>query len=210
MNESADKSVFSSEAYWDARYHAITSRSSGKPGVVVRRFVTPLTPGRALELGCGRGDDAIWLASIGWSVVAVDVSSVALKYAAENAARAPVSGHILFEQHDLVRSFPEGSFDLVTATHLAAFPREQVFKRAAAAVAIGGRLLIVDPVPPRPAEPIKVAGGHYPTLKETLACLQVRDDGWEQLQVGAVERSTTQRDDRGGVFTDNVIFLKRL
>lgn len=212
MNESADKpGAIDAKRYWDGRYQAIAGRSSGKPGAAVRRFVASLIPGRALELGCGRGDDAIWLASIGWSVVAVDVSSVALDYAAANAARALVADHITFEQHDLRTTFPAGSFDLVTATHLAAFPREQVFKRAAAIVAAGGHLLIIDPVHPGPIpEPIRVAGGQYPTLQETRASLELRDQEWEQLHMGAVTRPSTHPDDRERVIVDNVILLKRL
>ena len=60
--------------FWNDRYREKTGETSGKPGLVLSQFAGPLAPGRALELGCGRGDDALWLAlcaavvdSMSWS-----------------------------------------------------------------------------------------------------------------------------------------------
>jgi SAM-dependent methyltransferase len=104
------------EQFWEKRYQAASPRTSGRPGIALRRFAEPVPPGRALESGCGKGDDAVWLAPQGWSVVAVEISRTALEYAAANAGRAGVSDRVRFERHDLSRTFPEGQFDLVTAT----------------------------------------------------------------------------------------------
>ena len=212
MNTPADgTTAIDAEAYWDARYRGISGRSGGRPGAAAHRYVTPLVPGSALELGCGRGDETVWLAGMGWSVVAVDVSGVALDYAAANAARVGVADRIAFEKHDLARSFPTGLYDLVTAIHLAAFPRARIFRRAAAAVGAGGHLLIVDPVKPGPdTEPIKVAGGQYPVLEETLESLELRDRAWARLWVGAVERSPGHSGGTKHALVDNVIPLRRL
>ncbi|MPL79182.1 HTH-type transcriptional regulator HdfR [bioreactor metagenome] len=104
--------------FWNDRYREKTGETSGKPGLVLSQFAGPLAPGRALELGCGRGDDALWLAQQGWRVTAVDVSAVALAYASDSASRAELAGNIRFEEHDLAETFPKGSFDLVVASFL--------------------------------------------------------------------------------------------
>ncbi|TDO44310.1 methyltransferase family protein [Kribbella sp. VKM Ac-2527] len=95
--------------------------------------------------GPGAARDAIWLAGRGWTVTAVDVSSVALSRAAAHAETAGVAGRIDWQQHELGESFPEGSYDLVSAQFLhslAELPREEILRAAANAVAPGGTLLI--------------------------------------------------------------------
>ncbi len=206
--ETADRQA-DPERYWEERYKAASPETSGRPGVALRRFAGPLKAGRALELGCGKGDDAVWLAVQGWSVVAVEISPTALGYAAANAARAGVSDRIAFEQHDLSRSFPEGQFDLVTASFLAASPRDTILRRAAAAVAPGGHLLIVDHASRLPwssAPPDRV----YPTAEETLAALDLRGREWARIHVGELERSATGPDGAAATVRDSVVFLERL
>src|SRR5262252_6672378 len=76
-------------AEWDARYNeGDGARWSGRPNGRLRAEVTGLAPGRALDVGCGEGADAIWLARRGWTVTAIDISDVALTRAREAAARA--------------------------------------------------------------------------------------------------------------------------
>src|SRR5690606_25807973 len=118
MSDNFEEMRADPEQFWEARYRAASLQTSGRPGTALRRFAEPLTPGHALELGCGKGDDAVWLARQGWSVTAVEISRTALDYVAANAERAGVSDRITLEQHDLSRSFPEGQFDLVTASFL--------------------------------------------------------------------------------------------
>jgi len=77
-----------------------------------------LPPGRALDLGCGQGGDAIWLAQRGWTVTGVDVSATALAVAAEQAAAAGVADAITWERADVGGSLPDGPFDLVTSSYL--------------------------------------------------------------------------------------------
>ena len=60
---------------WDQHYRSHSHQgSSGKPNGVMLAEVAGLAPGRALDVGCGSGADAIWLASQGWQVMAVDIS----------------------------------------------------------------------------------------------------------------------------------------
>lgn len=197
------------ERYWEARYQVASPQTSGRPGTVLRRFAEPLEPGRALELGCGKGDDAVWLARQGWSVTAVEISHTALNYVAANAERAGVSDRITLEQHDLSRSFPERQFDLVTASFLAAFPREPVFQRAAAGVASGGHLLIIDHGS-RSHWSSAPAHWKFSTAEETLVSLQLKEADWASIHVGVIERHATGPKGETAIVMDNVIFLKRL
>lgn len=80
--------VSAAEAFWEA-HHAASPVSTGGPNAVLVDAVGALRPGRALDLGCGGGGDALWLAEQGWTVLTVDVSATAL---ARTAARARAAG----------------------------------------------------------------------------------------------------------------------
>ena len=128
------------EEFWDARYRESERIWSGEPNAALVREVADLEPGTALDLGCGEGADAIWLARRGWKVTAVDISGVALERAARYAVAEGVEG-IDWQRHDLGSSWPEGEYDLVSAHFLHSpgdMPRESILRRAAAAVAPAG------------------------------------------------------------------------
>ena len=199
------------EQVWEDIYRGASPNSSGEPGMALRRFAGPLPPGRALELGCAKGDDAVWLARQGWAVVAVDISATVLGYARANAARAGTEDRITFERHDLARSFPDGTFDLVTASFLHSpvdFPRAAVLSRAAEAVATAGHLLIVEHASRAPwswAAP----DTRYPSADETLASLSLWDGDWTRVHVAAIERQASGPDGQTARVRDNIIFMKR-
>lgn len=133
---------------WDERYGSSTSLWSGEPNPQLSAVVEHLTPGRALEAGCGEGADAVWLAEKGWQVTAVDFSSVALERAAAHAAErgTAVADRITWMTADLMDwKPPPGAFDLVSCqfVHLPADQRHHLHHRLATAVAPGGMLLLV-------------------------------------------------------------------
>lgn len=202
----------STRDFWNDRYRQKTGKTSGKPGLVLSQFAGPLAPGRALELGCGRGDDALWLARQGWQVTAVDVSAVALGYASDNASRAELAGKVDFEEHDLTETFPEGSFDLVVASFLQSpldWPRARVLARAAGAVSTGGHLLITEHASHPPGS--KAAEDTiFPTAEETLASLALDPRQWRRLCICAIARTGTRAEVHGERVEDNVIFMERL
>ena len=74
--------------FWDERYASRTALWSGHVNAVVMTETARPVPGRALDIGCGEGGDALWLAARGWQVVGVDVSQVALDRAAGHAREA--------------------------------------------------------------------------------------------------------------------------
>jgi 2-polyprenyl-3-methyl-5-hydroxy-6-metoxy-1,4-benzoquinol methylase len=76
------------QAKWDKRYAEREQLWSGQPNGALVAEVAGLTPGRVLDVGCGEGADAVWLARGGWEVTALDVSGLALERAARHARDA--------------------------------------------------------------------------------------------------------------------------
>jgi SAM-dependent methyltransferase len=131
-------------AEWDARYAAADKVWSGNPNGALLTEVTGLRPGRALDVGCGEGADAVWLAGHGWEVTALDVSQVALDRAALHARQAGVQ--VRWVRAGLVEaSLSPGAFDLVSAQYpaLRRTPTGEAERALLAAVAPGGLLLVV-------------------------------------------------------------------
>lgn len=136
------------EEFWEQFYAEGRGRWSGKVNAALVEEVEGLAPGRALDLGCGQGADAIWLAQRGWEVVGADVSSVALAKAQEEARAAGVT--VAWVRADLADALPEGPFDLVTTAFLHSpvdLPRADILRRAAQLVTPGGTLLVVGHAP---------------------------------------------------------------
>jgi SAM-dependent methyltransferase len=129
---------------WDKRYAAVENLWAVKPNRFLVAEVAGLTPGRALDLACGEGQNAIWLASLGWSVLGVDYSEVAISKGRARAQRDGVQVDLVCA--DLVSYEPEVSaFDLVLILylHIPAHERRGVLERAAAALAPGGTFVFV-------------------------------------------------------------------
>jgi SAM-dependent methyltransferase len=131
-------------AEWDRRYAEQDQLWSGQPNGALVVEVAGMTPGRVLDVGCGEGADAIWLARAGWEVTALEVSSVALDRARRHAKLAGANVH--WVHAGLVEAmFRPGSFDLVSAQYPALLrtPDHAAERALLAAVAPGGVLLVV-------------------------------------------------------------------
>jgi SAM-dependent methyltransferase len=142
----AQESVYSptDPAHWDERYSAAEQLWSGEPNSVLVEVASTLPTGRVLDVGCGEGADAVWLAGRGWDVTALDVSGVALERAARHARDAGVS--VTLVHSGLVEAgLPSASFELVSAQYpvLAATPDAIAEHTLLNLVAPGGTLLIV-------------------------------------------------------------------
>lgn len=219
------------QAFWDDFYRA-GPVWSGRPNVLLVREVEALPPGTALDLGCAEGADAVWLARRGWHVTGVDVSATALRRAAVHAEEAGVD--VDWQRHDLSRTFPDGRYDLVCAQYLhtpeeAAGEREAILRRAAAAVAPGGLLVVIghDAVPAwhddheahddgeHPGDGEHHDGehrghhAHLPSTGEVRAALDLDPTQWQVENEDVVERTATVANGRSGTFRDNVLRIRR-
>lgn len=134
------------EAFWNDLY-GTAPIWSGDANPHLVEVAEPLPAGSALDIGSGEGGDATWLARRGWSVLAVDLSTVALKRAQDAIASVPeAAARVTWQQIDLLAwTPPAASFDLVSAQymHLHTADMRSLVERLAAAVRTGGTLLVV-------------------------------------------------------------------
>jgi SAM-dependent methyltransferase len=202
------------EQFWEQHYGAAERVWSGRANATLVDVVQDLPAGTALDLGCGEGGDAVWLALRGWQVTAVDVSPTALRRAAEHAQQAGVADRITTERHELGRSFPGGTYDLVSAAFLHSpveLPREDVVRQAAAAVAPGGRLVVLGHAgAPSWAPPEHVAHAHFPTPQEVLESLHLPPGAWSAERVELVGRAATGPHGEQGHLEDSLVVVRRL
>jgi SAM-dependent methyltransferase len=199
---------------WDKRYSESAQIWSGNPNVAFVREVEDLPPGTALDLGCGEGADAIWLARRGWQVTAVDISAVALERARKHAAEAGVADRIEWQRHDLGVSFPAGTFDLISVQFLHSpgeLPREEILRTASLAVNPGGVLLIEGHanLGAFAHQHPEHADMHLPTPEEVIADLRLAEGEWQVLRSEAHERSQTGPDGEPTVRTDSTVKIRR-
>jgi SAM-dependent methyltransferase len=129
---------------WNARYAQKELVWSAEPNRLFAAEVAALSPGRALDLACGEGRNAVWLAEQGWRVTGVDFSDVALAKAAELTASRGVE--VDWIAADVLDYEPEQrGFDLVLLLYLQ-LPRDEILhavRTAAGAVAAGGTLVVL-------------------------------------------------------------------
>lgn len=129
---------------WDRRWQEKALHVHGEPSAVVASALEDVAPGRALDLGCGSGRNAVWLAEQGFRVTAVDFSEEALRQARKRAAEARVD--VAWVHADVLDYAPDpAAFDLVLVAymHLPPGERRSVLAQASSAVSPGGVLLVV-------------------------------------------------------------------
>lgn len=178
---------------WDSRYAGAEQVWSGDPNGALVAETAGLPAGRALDVGCGEGADAVWLARRGWDVTALDVSAVALDRARRLAEQEGVQVRWL-SSGLLDAPLPPGGFDLVSVQYPALLrtPGDLAEHALLRAVAPGGLLLVVHHADVD-ADHVKAAGfdpADYVGHDDVTALF---GDGW---QVEAAERR--RRNVKGG------------
>ena len=211
---------------WDERYRSKARLWSGKPNPQLVREAGGLRPGKALELGCGEGADAIWLAQQGWSVTAVDVSSVALERARSHelaelaresvhASTGTMESRITWQQADLAQWQPGNSYDLVTSQflHSQELDWRVPLRTAASAVKPGGTLLVVghhpDRLPPWGNDHHKHLDMFY-TGDQLVQELGLDHPGWQVEVLTSRERPVTGPEGQEATIADVVLRATRL
>ena len=207
-----DQTDQTAKDYWEAHYAERERIWSGRVNAQFASVVADLPPGAALDLGCGEGGDAVWLAERGWRVTAVDISETAMQRAAALADERGVRERIEFERHDLSDSFPAGTYDLISAQFLHSLvrlERPEILRNAAKAVAPGGLLVIVDHAAAPPFSK-KVPHDHpFPSPEEVLAGLDLPPAEWDELRVERLDRDGIDPDGQPFTWHDNLMVLRR-
>lgn len=187
--------------FWDDRYRSREQLFSGTPNATLVTEVTDLPPGRALDVGCGEGADALWLARRGWEVTAVDISEVALERGAATAAETDVGNRVTWTRADLTITPPmAGAFDLVSVHYfpLSRQPDHTALRGLLDAVAPGGTLLFtthdMGDLSPRPEQGFDPSGYYQPSDIAKLL-----NGGWTILINEVRPRVTPERELRGQV-----------
>ena len=205
----------SNEAFWEELYSRRDPSSATappRPNPALLHLLETLapSPGRALELGAGPGGDAIRLAQQGWQVTAVDVSATAVARLRALASALDLSARLHPVRHDVARSLPTASFDLVYACYLHTpvdIGRDDVLRRASGLMGVGGTMIVVDHASTAPwswADP----DTRYPTPAQTYAGLGLGDD-WEPVVLSARDRVATGPDGQVATVTDNLVVVRR-
>lgn len=201
------------QEFWDQRYRQRDRIWSGKPNRHLVAEVDGLQPGSALDVGCGEGADAAWLAEQGWDVLGIDVSEVALDRArAHSAALDPsLADRLHWQQVDLLAS-PDLPRDLdlvsIQFMHLPEPHRSRVFGELASRVAVGGTLLIVahDPSDLHSGVGRPHQADLYFTAQEIAALL---DDSWDVRVCESRPRVERSSDGHEHAISDAVLLAVR-
>lgn len=196
---------------WDERYGSEEQIWSGNPNAQLVAEVSGLTPGTALDVGCGEGGDVIWLAGRGWTVTGADFSAIGLARAAQHAEQAGAAEHIEWWQVDARTFTADGrSFDLVT-THFLHPPdggMVDVTRRLSGAVAAGGHLLVVGHSPSHRFPHMDESKRRAMFLAADL--LPALPDGFEPLVVEQRPRTVTRGDQTVEVDDSTLLARRRV
>lgn len=208
--------------FWENHYGNAGPVWSGKVNATLAAVVAELALGRALDLGCGEGGDAIWLAQQGWQATGIDISMTATSRATTAAEAAGLDAdRARFIQADLTAlSAAElaeqgiDGMDLVCASFLQSpleLDRGAILRAAADLVVPGGHLVLVSHAAPPSWADIPEGMEHkFPTPAEELAGLALDDVAWQTLRAEVVRREVTAPDGSAATLDDTLVVLRRL
>lgn len=169
---------------WDARYAEEDLVWSAEPNMFLPPLIDPLPPGRAIDLGCGEGRNAIWLARNGWNVTGVDFSAVAI----DKARRIAGDTEVEWMVSDITDYTTHTRFDLVMIVyvHLDPHGMASLFQCALGALAPGGTLIGLGHALRNLAD--GVGGPQHPEILWTEERILPLVDGLEVVSLGEVLR----------------------
>ncbi|NLB47314.1 MAG: class I SAM-dependent methyltransferase [Microbacteriaceae bacterium] len=201
---------------WESRYADSDRVWTGKVNGVLADIAGALAPGNALDLGCGEGGDAVWLAQQGWHATGVDLSPTAVERGrrAAQSAGIPASALNLIAA-DLATWEPSQTYDLVTCSYLhswpISFPRDEILRRATDYVAPGGHLIVTSHAEAPPwANAAHHTDHEFPTPESELNALELEPHKWEIITSELRTRETVGPDGKTAVLRDVVIHARRI
>jgi SAM-dependent methyltransferase len=183
---------------WDDRYGSVDQVWSLAPNQFVAAELADLPPGRALDLACGEGRNAIWLAGRGWQVTALDFSQVAVDRGRRVAGdELPIDWRV---DDALTAELPSADLVVLAYLHLPEDQRRTAVRRGFAALASGGTFFLVAHDSTNLAE--GTGGPQDPavlyTADDVLADLE--GEPFEVVRASRVPRVVSHDDEHGGVF----------
>ena len=182
-------------AEWDQRYAAVAHAWSLEPNGSVASAVSGLPPGRAVDLACGEGRNAIWLARRGWQVTAIDFSAVAVERGRRLAGGLPVTWVVA---DVLTAPLPVADLVVVAYLHLPAEQRRAAVRRAWQALTPGGALVLVAHDATNLTE--GTGGPKDPAVLYTAEDVlgDLSDQSLQVVRAERVARVVPQEDEHGG------------
>jgi SAM-dependent methyltransferase len=175
---------------WDERYAASDLVWSAEPNLFLPPLVEGVEPGTALDIACGEGRNAIWLARRGWEVTAVDFSAVGI----DKARRLGQDVDVDWVVADATEYDPARHFDLVLVfyLHLPGAQMAEVFDRAVAATRPGGTFFGVGHALRNLTD--GYGGPPEPDLLWSVDCIAPLVAGLEVLELGERDRFVASAD----------------
>lgn len=169
---------------WNQRYRTPQYPMTKPPNALLRRWTMTGSGQLALDLACGPGHNALWLAGQGYQVLGVDISRVALEWAAKAAGARSLSDRVCFVEADLDRFvIPADTFALICVFR---FLDRRLFPALKAGLRQGG-MLIVETLDQRWLETHPGSSDHFLVGEEELQQLV---DGLEIQAVGQTNQFT--------------------
>lgn len=192
---------------WDERYSSKDRVWSGEPNGGLVTEVAGMSTGTVLDIGCGEGADAVWLAQRGWDVTAIDVSGVAITRARQYAES--IGAQVHFQAVGLLEAVVDGrTYDLVSAQYpaLQKTPGDDAERAMIGAVAPGGALLVIHhaDVDKDRSQEHGFDPDDYVSPADVVALL---DDGW-RIEVDE-RRARTVSGGSGAHHANDLVLLAR-
>ena len=175
-------------SFWDERWSEVLRDHANQvarrpPNAYLTETAGSLTPGRALDAGCGNGSETLWLAARGWRVTGVDFAAAALAHGRSTAATlgADIAARIDWVEGDLGIWTPDAdAYDLVVSLYVhVAGSVEQMVSRLATGVAPGGTLLLVGHLPIDPVTGAETAASGQVQVTIDAAVAALDPQRWE-------------------------------
>ncbi|MDQ3155261.1 MAG: class I SAM-dependent methyltransferase [Actinomycetota bacterium] len=198
--------------FWQARYQQSQRIWSGAPNPQLAAEASGLGPGKAIDVGCGEGADAIWLANRGWMVTAVDFAQAALDKGEAEAQRQGLSDNIAWICEDLASWQPPREYTLASAQffHLEPTLRDAALRHLAASVVTGGTLLVVG----HNRQDLKTHTGHERHADVLFDAGDIESlldhDEWKIVLSEARERVITDDEGKPFIYIDSVMRAVRI
>ena len=198
---------------WEERYGTADRVWSGRPNPQLVAEASGLTPGTALDIGCGEGGDSVWLARQGWHVTGLDFSQAGLDRAAAAALDSGVADLTTWEQADIRTWRPGTTYDLISSQfmHLLDGGMVDLVARLAEALNPGGTLLVVGHHPDDVHTGLRHApqGGHGKGVMFTPDDLVPALDPDRFEIIGEVRGREQVKDGQAIAVQDSVVIARR-